>query len=117
MRRRQHAIGLNSANCNGCGSRWDNKSNALVAQFKPNAFGLYDMRGNVWEWVQDVWHDSYAGAPSDGSAWTEGGNQARRVFRGGSCFGIPQFLRSAISDGDSPVNCRSVIGFRLAMTL
>jgi formylglycine-generating enzyme required for sulfatase activity len=50
----------------------------------PNAFGLFDMSGNVWEWVEDVWHDSYANAPTDGSAWVVGGDPDRRVVRGGS---------------------------------
>jgi formylglycine-generating enzyme required for sulfatase activity len=56
------------ANCIGCGSRWDNQQTAPVGSFKPNPFGLYDTAGNVSEWVQDCWHDSYQGAPSDGSA-------------------------------------------------
>jgi len=55
-----------------------------VGQKKPNELGLYDMSGNVYEWCQDVWHDSYEGAPTDGSAWLKGGDQARRVLRGGS---------------------------------
>jgi formylglycine-generating enzyme required for sulfatase activity len=58
-----------------------------VGRFGANAFGLHDMHGNVWECVQDVWHDSYAGAPSDGSAWMSGGDQSRRVLRGGSWDG------------------------------
>ncbi|MFM9946967.1 MAG: SUMF1/EgtB/PvdO family nonheme iron enzyme, partial [Saprospiraceae bacterium] len=57
---------------------------APVGQFKPNDFGLHDMTGNVWEWCQDVWHKNYNGAPKDESAWTTGGDQDRRVIRGGS---------------------------------
>jgi formylglycine-generating enzyme required for sulfatase activity len=60
-----------------------------------NAWGLYDTHGNVWEWCQDVWHDTYEGAPTDGSAWMEGGNQERRVLRGGSWVGDPRNCRSA----------------------
>ncbi|PZV16103.1 MAG: hypothetical protein DCF21_10995 [Leptolyngbya sp.] len=66
-----------------------------VGSFPPNAFGLYDMHGNVWEWCQDVWHENYEGAPTDGSAWLEGGNQTRRPLRGGSWDFYPAFCRSA----------------------
>ncbi|MGB3508907.1 MAG: formylglycine-generating enzyme family protein [Microcoleaceae cyanobacterium] len=55
-----------------------------VGSFPPNAFGLYDMHGNVWEWCQDIWHDNYNGAPIDGSAWETGGDSNTRLFRGGS---------------------------------
>ncbi len=60
-----------------------------------NAFGLSDMHGNVWEWCQDPWHDSYEGAPNDGRAWIEGGDENRRVLRGGSWFNYPRYCRSA----------------------
>ncbi|MBK9014502.1 MAG: formylglycine-generating enzyme family protein [Saprospiraceae bacterium] len=55
-----------------------------VKQLKANELGLYDLSGNVWEWCQDTWHDNYEGAPKNGSAWTSGGEQTRRVVRGGS---------------------------------
>ena len=66
-----------------------------VGQFPPNAFGLYDMHGNVWEWCADTWHDNYDGAPTDGSAWIENGDDNRSPLRGGSWYFDPYFCRSA----------------------
>ena len=67
-----------------------------VGQFPPNAFGLYDMHGNVWEWCADTWHGNYDGAPTDGSAWIEKGNDNLSPLRGGSWGLIPTYCRSAI---------------------
>ncbi len=67
-----------------------------VGQFPPNAFGLYDMHGNVWEWCADTWHGNYDGAPTDGSAWIEKGNDNLSPLRGGSWGLIPDICRSAI---------------------
>ncbi|MFZ0258169.1 MAG: SUMF1/EgtB/PvdO family nonheme iron enzyme, partial [Gammaproteobacteria bacterium] len=78
-------IGRHRANCRGCGSQWDNKQTAPVGSFEANPFGLHDTAGNVWEWVQDCWHDNYEGAPTDGSAW-ETDDCRFRVFRGGSWY-------------------------------
>jgi len=66
-----------------------------VGQFPPNAFGLYDMHGNVWEWCEDNWHDNYDGAPTDGSVWIENGDDNRSPLRGGSWFDNPYYCRSA----------------------
>lgn len=87
-----------------------------VGSFKPNAFGLFDMHGNVWEWVQDAWHDNYEHAPTDGSAWESGGVQSRRVRRGGSWHSIPRYLRSAMRYWSTPDDLNNSIGFRLART-
>ncbi|TRU33571.1 MAG: TIR domain-containing protein [Microcystis aeruginosa Ma_MB_F_20061100_S20] len=67
-----------------------------VGQFPPNAFGLYDMHGNVREWCADTWHDNYDGAPTDGSVWIENGNNNRSPLRGGSWGYNPTYCRSAI---------------------
>jgi len=80
-----------------------------------NAWGLCDMSGNVWEWVEDSWHENYNGAPTDGSVWQ--GDGARRVLRGGSWFDIPQFVRAANRFRYGPLKHGDNIGFRLAMTL
>ena len=66
-----------------------------VGQKKPNAWGLYDMSGNVWEWCEDDWHDNYIGAPKDGSAWLKNGNDNRSPLRGGSWYNVPANCRSA----------------------
>lgn len=65
-------IGFNRANSTECGSQWDDRQTAPSGSFSPNAFAVHDMHGNVWEWVEDCWNDSYAGAPSDGSAGAAG---------------------------------------------
>jgi len=86
-----------------------------VASLKPNAWGLFDMYGNVWEWVQDEWHGSYRGAPLDGSAW-ESGSRGSRVMRGGGWISLPRAARSGYRDDESPTNRGYTIGFRLART-
>ena len=88
-----------------------------VTHFPPNPWGLYDMHGNVWEWVQDVMHESYEGAPLDGSAWEEGGERARRILRGGSWLYNPRYLRSALRNGFSAVMSNDIVGFRVAREL
>jgi formylglycine-generating enzyme required for sulfatase activity len=87
-------IGVGNANCNGCGSKWDGRLIAPVGSFGPNPFGLYDMFGNVWQWMGDCWNESYVGAPNNGSTWTNG-DCSKRVLRGGSWINVPVFIRSA----------------------
>ncbi|MFM6382521.1 MAG: SUMF1/EgtB/PvdO family nonheme iron enzyme [Microcystis panniformis] len=85
-----------------------------VGQFPPNAFGLYDMHGNVREWCADTWHDNYDGAPTDGSAWIENGNDNRSPLRGGSWGYIPINCRSAFRfTFDRRVNRFNAYGFRV----
>jgi|694.fasta_scaffold02553_12 formylglycine-generating enzyme required for sulfatase activity len=80
-----------------------------------NAWGLYDMSGNVWEWVEDCWHDNYNGAPSDGSASTSGcSGEVRRVLRGGSWYLTPDFLRAALRNNSPPDYRFNSLGFRVA---
>ena len=110
-------IGKGNANCLGCGSEWNRKQTAPVGSFAANAFGLYDMVGNVWEWVEDCAHLNYDGAPADGSAWTEGGDCGMRVIRGGSWLNPPEPLNAA-SRGSRPIVDRGEnLGFRVGRTL
>ena len=104
------------------GSRaWGKKMNcrdghfytAPVGSFQPNPFGLYDMLGNVWEWLEDCYHTSYAGAPTDGSAWMSGSCRLR-VVRGGSWFDDPTRLRASYRDWSLPGDRGDFYGFRLA---
>jgi formylglycine-generating enzyme required for sulfatase activity len=88
---------------------------APVGSFKANAFGLKDMLGNVWEWTEDSFHDSYKEAPVDGSAWQ--GNGEKRVLRGGSWNNGPTRVRVAKRGRDIPTTRFCNIGFRLARTL
>ena len=109
-------VGVNRANCDGCGSHWDHSRTAPAGSFPANAWGLHDMHGNVWEWVRDCWNNSYAGAPVDGSAWL-GGNCSLRVMRGGSWVSDSRFLGAADRVRYTSGNRDGLVGFRVARTL
>ena len=88
-----------------------------VGSFAANAFGLFDMHGNVWEWVEDCWHENYRGASTYGSAWTTSCEDSRAVLRGGSWDGSPRNLRAANRDRGGPSNRYNIVGFRLVQDL
>ncbi len=106
------SIGDNQANCDGCGSQWGGRQTAPVGQFRPNAFGLHDMHGNVWEWVMDCWHRSYRKAPTDGTAWISGFCR-QTIMRGGSWRDGASLARSSqrAKYHSAP---RNNFGFRIA---
>ena len=105
--------------CGGLASgrdRWVNTS--PVGSFAANPFGLYDMHGNVYEWVEDCWHDNYEGAPTNGSAWMTGcDGDLRAAVRGGSWYYNPRNLRSAYRIRGWPSSRYIGIGFRLVQDI
>jgi formylglycine-generating enzyme required for sulfatase activity len=89
------------------------KETTDLVSFPANAWGLQDMHGNVWEWCLDHWHENYEGAPSDGSPWVNGGDEAERLLRGGSWFDLPSCCRSAFRDWWLQAGRNDDVGFRL----
>lgn len=89
---------------------------APIGSFAANAFGLHDMLGNVFEWVQDCWHDSYSRAPTDGSAWLEEGC-VQRELRGGSWFTSPSYVRTAYRNRFEETYRSNSVGFRVVRTV
>jgi formylglycine-generating enzyme required for sulfatase activity len=119
-------IGRGNANCNDCGSKWDNKQTAPVGSFEANAFGLYDMAGNVWQWVEDCYAQNLNGAPVcpngapvDGAVWKEAckDETSPRVVRGGSWRYDPGLLRSAARGRNPTGNKFNDLSFRVGRTL
>jgi formylglycine-generating enzyme required for sulfatase activity len=104
------------ADCEGCGPAHSRARPADMGSFPPNAWGLYDMEGNVAEWVEDCWHSSYKGAPADGQAW-QGSSCTTRVLRGGSWNNPPSDITvSSRNYNDSSVRYPGN-GMRVALTL
>ena len=98
-------------------AQFDEGKTAEAGSFPPNAWGLHDMHGNVWEWCEDNWHEDYRGnPPADGSIWG-GGNESLRVLRGGSWVDGPLILRSADRLRYLPGIRDVSFGFRVARTL
>ena len=104
------------ANCKDCGQPWSDKAPASAGSFAPNAFGLYDTSGSVWEWVADCWHNNFKDAPADGRAWDEPGCRVR-VIRGGSWReGAAYMVASTRFKYDASVR-QAQNGFRVARSL
>ncbi len=106
-------LGKNKANCDGCGSPWGNLKTAPIGSFSANNFGLYDVHGNVWEWVQEVYTDSYSGAKKQQEVVNA--TDASRVVRGGSWIDSGRDVRSTYRYHNSPDNRNFIIGFRLSL--
>ena len=109
-------IDKKNANCHRCENEWSKKKTSPVGSFNHNQFGLYDMAGNVWQWVEDCYNEDYNGAPINGTAWTTGECE-KRVVRGGSWYYYPEDPRSAYRYGDKKDDRNYNTGFRVARDL
>lgn len=98
---------------------YEAKRTEPVGSKQPNGLGLYDMSGNVYEWVEDCWHGDYKGVSTDGSAWleTNSGNCGRRVIRGGSWLNFPENLRASYRFRDTTAYRIDYLGFRLVQDI
>jgi formylglycine-generating enzyme required for sulfatase activity len=111
-------IGSGNADCEGCGSQWDDRQPAPVGSFSPNPFGLFEILGSAWQWTEDCWNKTYDGAPVDGTTWMAGSwCQEVHAIRGGSFASRAWVLRSAERTFPSSKEGANFIGFRVAKTL
>jgi formylglycine-generating enzyme required for sulfatase activity len=117
------SIGADQANLNGTAGYGGDQPSMVwrrattpMGRFPANAFGLFDMHGDTWDWCEDTWNKTYEGAPTDGVSWRTG-DGSLRVLRGGSWNAPPQRCRSAGRYRRDPANRVSNLGFRLARTL
>lgn len=111
-----NSVGNGNANCSECGSKWDRMSTAPVGSFASNPFGLYDVSGNVAEWVEDCWSQNIYGMPLDGAP-SKTGECGLRVLRGGSWFHLASAIRTNSRDRANPGVREPYIGFRVAREL
>jgi formylglycine-generating enzyme required for sulfatase activity len=111
-----NSLGQNHANCSVCSSAWDRKGTSPVGSFDANPFGLYDMLGNVDQLVEDCWNGSYAGAPSDGTAW-ESKTCGDHVTRGSDWQSDARQIRSDYRSYLGTDDRDNTIDFRVAKTI
>jgi len=104
------------ANCKGCNQPYDTSQPLKVGSFKPNSFGLYDMGGNIDQWVADCWHKNYQGAPTDGSAWVDN-DCLSHIIRSGSWKNDPSYVRPSSRDHYDTSVRYPTHGFRIAHSL
>lgn len=95
----------------------NSKSSQLVGLLQPNELGIHDMSGNVCEWVQDVWHDDYTGAPANGEAWMQGGDDSARILKGGDWYTGKTGCAVSDREGEDKLLRDNTVGFRLAHDL
>lgn len=111
-----YEVGVNNAACKGCGSKWDGVSTAPVGLFKPNRFELFDMTGNVFQWLEDCWQEALKDIPAGGLP-SVGEDCPRRACRGGAWYEQAQIVRSADRSGFNADSRLDYIGFRVARSL
>ena len=111
-----HDVGANNAHCFDCKTGLNPRQATRIGRFEPNAFGVYDMTGNIFEWVHDCYHPTYQGAPTDGAIW-EGGDCSNRIARGGAYTTTSKSIRPAKRTKFKSQGVYDSVGIRLARDL